>query len=178
MAKLELSFIVDRRTLGGTTVETETTETTGDETTATGIGTEENHTVMTDESLQEGTQTENVTGDTVQARRTFAYDHGDKYTPAGSEEPNPGKCLKCLPKTARKAKLWMLQTMKTLHDGHDGSHWFGTTKGKHVEGNQEGAANVKKMRTWHVEVSTGQAGLISLKSASYHSHYRPLDKIK
>ncbi len=49
------------------TVEIETTETTGDETTATGIGTEKNRTVMTDESLQEGTRTENVTGDTVQA---------------------------------------------------------------------------------------------------------------
>lgn len=55
-------------TLEGTTVETgtETTETTGDETTATGIGTEENRTVMTEESFQEGTQTENVTGYTVQ----------------------------------------------------------------------------------------------------------------
>ncbi|KAF8559829.1 DUF1777-domain-containing protein [Imleria badia] len=25
---------------------------------------------------------------------------------------------------------------------------FGSTKGKHVEGNQEGGVNVKKMRTW------------------------------
>ncbi|KAF6764834.1 U4/U6.U5 small nuclear ribonucleoprotein 27 kDa protein, partial [Ephemerocybe angulata] len=25
---------------------------------------------------------------------------------------------------------------------------FGTTKGKHVIGNQEGAANIKKVRTW------------------------------
>lgn len=29
-----------------------------------------------------------------------------------------------------------------------GMSGFGSTKGKHVEGNQEGAVDVKKMRTW------------------------------
>ncbi|OAX43528.1 hypothetical protein K503DRAFT_796207 [Rhizopogon vinicolor AM-OR11-026] len=32
---------------------------------------------------------------------------------------------------------------------------FGSTKGKHVDGNQEGFVSVKKMRTWLVEDSTG-----------------------
>ncbi|EGN95364.1 hypothetical protein SERLA73DRAFT_60068, partial [Serpula lacrymans var. lacrymans S7.3] len=29
-----------------------------------------------------------------------------------------------------------------------GLNGFGTTKGRHVEGNQEGSVNIKKMRTW------------------------------
>lgn len=43
---------------------------------------------------------------------------------------------------------------------------FGTTKGKHVEGNQEGAANVKKMRTWRQYMN---------RRGGFN---RPLDKIK
>ncbi|KAI0665205.1 hypothetical protein C8Q70DRAFT_942818 [Cubamyces menziesii] len=43
---------------------------------------------------------------------------------------------------------------------------FGSTKGKHVEGNQEGAANIKKMRTWRQYMN---------RRGGFN---RPLDKIK
>ncbi|OJT11146.1 U4/U6.U5 small nuclear ribonucleoprotein 27 kDa protein [Trametes pubescens] len=43
---------------------------------------------------------------------------------------------------------------------------FGTTKGKHVEGNQEGSADVKKMRTWRQYMN---------RRGGFN---RPLDKIK
>ncbi|KAI0709302.1 hypothetical protein C8Q76DRAFT_786104 [Earliella scabrosa] len=43
---------------------------------------------------------------------------------------------------------------------------FGTTKGKHVEGNQEGAVDVKKMRTWRQYMN---------RRGGFN---RPLDKIK
>jgi len=43
---------------------------------------------------------------------------------------------------------------------------FGSTKGKHVEGNQEGAAQVKKMRTWRQYMN---------RRGGFN---RPLDKIK
>jgi len=43
---------------------------------------------------------------------------------------------------------------------------FGSTKGKHVEGNQEGTANVKKMRTWRQYMN---------RRGGFN---RPLDKIK
>ncbi|KAI0670323.1 hypothetical protein C8Q78DRAFT_1069948 [Trametes maxima] len=47
-----------------------------------------------------------------------------------------------------------------------GMSGFGTTKGKHVEGNQEGAADVKKMRTWRQYMN---------RRGGFN---RPLDKIK
>ncbi|TFK54949.1 hypothetical protein OE88DRAFT_1732236 [Heliocybe sulcata] len=43
---------------------------------------------------------------------------------------------------------------------------FGTTKGKHVEGNQEGSIDVKKMRTWRQYMN---------RRGGFN---RPLDKIK
>ncbi|KAI0807527.1 hypothetical protein C8Q74DRAFT_71616 [Fomes fomentarius] len=43
---------------------------------------------------------------------------------------------------------------------------FGTTKGKHVEGNQEGSVDVKKMRTWRQYMN---------RRGGFN---RPLDKIK
>ncbi|KAK0197241.1 hypothetical protein F5146DRAFT_1014629 [Armillaria mellea] len=43
---------------------------------------------------------------------------------------------------------------------------FGTTKGKHVDGNQEGTANVKKTRTWRQYMN---------RRGGFN---RPLDKIK
>ncbi|KAI0374956.1 DUF1777-domain-containing protein [Pilatotrama ljubarskyi] len=43
---------------------------------------------------------------------------------------------------------------------------FGSTKGKHVDGNQEGAANIKKMRTWRQYMN---------RRGGFN---RPLDKIK
>jgi len=43
---------------------------------------------------------------------------------------------------------------------------FGTTKGKHIEGNQEGAVNVKKVRTWRQYMN---------RRGGFN---RPLDKIK
>ncbi|KAI0703631.1 hypothetical protein BC835DRAFT_1318526 [Cytidiella melzeri] len=47
-----------------------------------------------------------------------------------------------------------------------GMSGFGSTKGKHVEGNQEGAASVKKMRTWRQYMN---------RRGGFN---RPLDKIK
>jgi len=43
---------------------------------------------------------------------------------------------------------------------------FGSTKGKHVEGNQEGVVNVKKMRTWRQYMN---------RRGGFN---RPLDKVK
>ena len=43
---------------------------------------------------------------------------------------------------------------------------FGSTKGKPVEGNQEGAVNIKKMRTWRQYMN---------RRGGFN---RPLDKIK
>jgi U4/U6.U5 tri-snRNP-associated protein 3 len=43
---------------------------------------------------------------------------------------------------------------------------FGSTKGKHVPGNQEGAVNVKKVRTWRQYMN---------RRGGFN---RPLDKIK
>jgi len=43
---------------------------------------------------------------------------------------------------------------------------FGSTKGKHVEGNQEGGAKVKKVRTWRQYMN---------RRGGFN---RPLDKIK
>lgn len=43
---------------------------------------------------------------------------------------------------------------------------FGTTKGKHVDGNQEGGVDVKKMRTWRQYMN---------RRGGFN---RPLDKIK
>lgn len=43
---------------------------------------------------------------------------------------------------------------------------FGSTKGKHVEGNQEGSVNVKKIRTWRQYMN---------RRGGFN---RPLDKIK
>ncbi|KAI0273550.1 hypothetical protein BC834DRAFT_815946 [Gloeopeniophorella convolvens] len=43
---------------------------------------------------------------------------------------------------------------------------FGSTKGKHVEGNQEGTADVKKIRTWRQYMN---------RRGGFN---RPLDKIK
>jgi U4/U6.U5 tri-snRNP-associated protein 3 len=43
---------------------------------------------------------------------------------------------------------------------------FGSTKGKHVEGNQEGKVNVKKVRTWRQYMN---------RRGGFN---RPLDKIK
>jgi len=43
---------------------------------------------------------------------------------------------------------------------------FGSTKGKHVEGNQEGSTNVKKIRTWRQYMN---------RRGGFN---RPLDKIK
>ncbi|KAH7914960.1 hypothetical protein BJ138DRAFT_242109 [Hygrophoropsis aurantiaca] len=43
---------------------------------------------------------------------------------------------------------------------------FGSTKGKHVEGNQEGGVNIKKMRTWRQYMN---------RRGGFN---RPLDKIK
>jgi len=43
---------------------------------------------------------------------------------------------------------------------------FGTTKGKQIEGNQEGAVHVKKMRTWRQYMN---------RRGGFN---RPLDKIK
>ncbi|KAI9571291.1 hypothetical protein HD554DRAFT_161479 [Boletus coccyginus] len=43
---------------------------------------------------------------------------------------------------------------------------FGSTKGKHVDGNQEGTVNVKKMRTWRQYMN---------RRGGFN---RPLDKIK
>lgn len=63
---------------------------------------------------------------------------------------------------------------------------FGSTKAKHVEGNQEGAVHIKKQRTWRQYMNrkggfnrrvsmhrTFPAYLISLLI-----YFRPLDKIK
>ncbi|KAF5391413.1 hypothetical protein D9757_001950 [Collybiopsis confluens] len=47
-----------------------------------------------------------------------------------------------------------------------GMSGFGTTKGKHVEGNQEGASNLKKTRTWRQYMN---------RRGGFN---RPLDKIK
>jgi len=43
---------------------------------------------------------------------------------------------------------------------------FGSTKGKHVEGNQEGSVSVKKMRTWRQYMN---------RRGGFN---RPLDKVK
>jgi len=43
---------------------------------------------------------------------------------------------------------------------------FGSTKGKHVEGNQEGTMSIKKMRTWRQYMN---------RRGGFN---RPLDKIK
>jgi len=43
---------------------------------------------------------------------------------------------------------------------------FGTTKGKYVEGNQEGGINIKKQRTWRQYMN---------RRGGFN---RPLDKIK
>lgn len=43
---------------------------------------------------------------------------------------------------------------------------FGSTKGKHVDGNQEGTANIKKIRTWRQYMN---------RRGGFN---RPLDKIK
>jgi len=43
---------------------------------------------------------------------------------------------------------------------------FGTTKGKHIDGNQEGAVSVKKQRTWRQYMN---------RRGGFN---RPLDKIK
>lgn len=43
---------------------------------------------------------------------------------------------------------------------------FGTTKGKHVEGNQEGGTKIKKVRTWRQYMN---------RRGGFN---RPLDKIK
>ncbi|KAG2158341.1 uncharacterized protein EDB93DRAFT_1120950 [Suillus bovinus] len=43
---------------------------------------------------------------------------------------------------------------------------FGTTKGKHVEGNQEGSVNIKKIRTWRQYMN---------RRGGFN---RPLDKVK
>jgi len=43
---------------------------------------------------------------------------------------------------------------------------FGTTKGKQVEGNQEGSVQIKKMRTWRQYMN---------RRGGFN---RPLDKIK
>jgi len=43
---------------------------------------------------------------------------------------------------------------------------FGTTKGKHVSGNQEGSVNIKKERTWRQYMN---------RRGGFN---RPLDKIK
>ncbi|TFY63758.1 hypothetical protein EVJ58_g3054 [Rhodofomes roseus] len=43
---------------------------------------------------------------------------------------------------------------------------FGTTKGKHVDGNQEGAVEVKRVRTWRQYMN---------RRGGFN---RPLDKIK
>jgi len=47
-----------------------------------------------------------------------------------------------------------------------GMSGFGTTKGKHVDGNQEGGVDVKKMRTWRQYMN---------RRGGFN---RPLDKIK
>jgi len=47
-----------------------------------------------------------------------------------------------------------------------GLNGFGTTKGKPVEGNQEGGVNVKKVRTWRQYMN---------RRGGFN---RPLDKIK
>jgi len=47
-----------------------------------------------------------------------------------------------------------------------GLNGFGTTKGKHIAGNQEGAVNVKKQRTWRQYMN---------RRGGFN---RPLDKIK
>lgn len=47
-----------------------------------------------------------------------------------------------------------------------GMSGFGSTKGKHVIGNQEGGANVKKVRTWRQYMN---------RRGGFN---RPLDKIK
>ncbi|KAK7014978.1 U4/U6.U5 small nuclear ribonucleoprotein [Favolaschia claudopus] len=47
-----------------------------------------------------------------------------------------------------------------------GMSGFGTTKGRHIEGNQEGAASVKKQRTWRQYMN---------RRGGFN---RPLDKIK
>ncbi|KAF7338408.1 SNRNP27 domain-containing protein [Mycena venus] len=47
-----------------------------------------------------------------------------------------------------------------------GLNGFGTTKGKHIEGNQEGAVSVKKQRTWRQYMN---------RRGGFN---RPLDKIK
>ncbi|KAL0071470.1 hypothetical protein AAF712_001327 [Marasmius tenuissimus] len=47
-----------------------------------------------------------------------------------------------------------------------GMSGFGSTKGKHVEGNQEGTVNIKKMRTWRQYMN---------RRGGFN---RPLDKIK
>jgi U4/U6.U5 tri-snRNP-associated protein 3 len=43
---------------------------------------------------------------------------------------------------------------------------FGTTKGKHVEGNQEGYVDIKKIRTWRQYMN---------RRGGFN---RPLDKVK
>lgn len=43
---------------------------------------------------------------------------------------------------------------------------FGTTKGKHVEGNQEGFVDIKKIRTWRQYMN---------RRGGFN---RPLDKVK
>ncbi|KAG6329729.1 hypothetical protein ID866_9357 [Astraeus odoratus] len=63
------------------------------------------------------------------------------------------------------------EEMDVTNDDEDmmavmGLSGFGSTKGKHVEGNQEGTANVKKMRTWRQYMN---------RRGGFN---RPLDKIK
>jgi len=62
--------------------------------------------------------------------------------------------------------------METLNDDDEamlammGMTGFGSTKGQHVQGNQEGSANVKKTRTWRQYMN---------RRGGFN---RPLDKIK
>ncbi|KAK7054962.1 hypothetical protein VNI00_003425 [Paramarasmius palmivorus] len=64
-----------------------------------------------------------------------------------------------------------------------GMSGFGTTKGKHVEGNQEGTVDIKKQRTWRQYMNRrggfNRSEAIPWSFSSFtQSQSRPLDKIK
>lgn len=110
-------------------------------------------------------------GERTQTPNAEAKPEASRSAPAGSEEPTDAR-----PRQDSEAPAVESgeegETMDATN-GEDeammammGLTGFGTTKGKHVEGNQEGAVDVKKMRTWRQYMN---------RRGGFN---RPLDKIK
>lgn len=76
-------------------------------------------------------------------------------TPDVSDQPEDGEAMDDIVDDDEQAMMTMM-----------GVSGFGSTKGKHVTGNQEGGVNIKKERTWRQYMN---------RRGGFN---RPLDKIK